>query len=226
MPRCLPPKIWYDIQSGVHLILHLRRLNHPTWFKEPTVTVQKCPLCRQKIPRGHQATYSMERSLHPHTSQNLKNLTVWFKDYEVMGNCKEPRRGRETRTFRNIYQVGRREERVQWEQCWVKTSSDNYSHCSCPGLCFHPTVGNRSPFLSLGLCGLRLKLQLHLSVLSNVSWKSEAWGQAEEEGPDSNVADRQAGSWTNTECIESGPFISYFQQEQMWIYLRAKQGRW
>ena len=50
----------------------------------------------------------MEHSPHPHISQNLKNLTVWFKDYEAMGNYKEPGRGSETRTFRNIYQVGRK----------------------------------------------------------------------------------------------------------------------
>ena len=148
-----PPKIWYDIQSGVHLILRLRRLHHPTRFKVPPVTVQKCPLCRQKIPHGHQATYSMEHSPHSHISQNLKNLTVWFKDYEAMGNYKEPGRGSETRTFRNIYQVGRRGERVQWEQCWVKTSSANYSHCPCPDLCVHPAVGNGPPSFLLGLCG-------------------------------------------------------------------------
>ena len=51
-------------------------------------------------------------------------------------------------------------------------------------------------------------------------------GWVEEEGPDRDMADRQAGSWTHTERIKSDPFISYFQQEQMWIYLKAKQGRW
>lgn len=66
----LSPKSTVDIQAGVHLILHLRTVDHPVRLKVPEILqswrkIQQHPLCTQKILQVGNSQCTARGTAHP-----------------------------------------------------------------------------------------------------------------------------------------------------------------
>lgn len=151
-----------------------------------------------------------------------------------MGNYTEPGRGSETRTFRNIYQVGKEEERGS------SGSSAGLKPILPTTVTAHAQV---SAFILLLVTDLlshswvfaaRLKLQLRLVFDQTCPGRVRTAWRPALQPLEARQGKALTGTWLTAKlgagltrsASKLDPFISYFQQEQMWIYPRAKQGRW